>query len=150
MAIDWSLGHVLAGVLWLIVAIALSQAVTWLGGWSIEGASLAGALVTTAILGWAGNFIIGVSYQLFPRFVAGVRTALQFPALTIEELSVLSPRPFILFGFNAGVATIATAFMFRTPTLAAIGGWLVLGAIVPYMAIIFWTLSFAYRTSMTP
>ena len=149
-AIDWSLGHALTGMLWLIVAIALSQAVTWLGGWSIEGSSLAGALVTAALLGWAGNFIIGMSYQLFPGVVVRVRAALRFPAFTIAELSVSWPRPFILLGFNAGVTLIAAAFMFRTPTLATVGGWLVLGAVVPYTAIISWTLSFAYRASMRP
>jgi hypothetical protein len=148
MAIDWGLGHALAGMLWLVVAIVLGVAVNWSGGWSIEGASLAGALVTAALLGWAGNFIIGMSYQLFPGFVARVRAALQFPALTIAELSVSSPRPFILSGFNAGVAAIAAAFMVRAPTLAAIGGWLILGAVVPYTVTTCWTLSFAYRASM--
>ncbi|MBV8358143.1 MAG: hypothetical protein JO189_09445 [Deltaproteobacteria bacterium] len=150
MAIDWSLGHALAGMLWLIIAIGLSQAVTWLGAWSVEGASLAGALVTAALLGWAGNFIIGMSYQLFPGFVARVRATLRFPALTIAELSVSRLRPFILLGFNAGVIAIAAAFIVRAPTLAAAGGWLVLGAVVPYTAIISWTLSFAYRASKTP
>ena len=150
MAIDWSLGHALAGMLWLIIAIGLSQAVTWLGAWSVEGASLAGALVTAALLGWAGNFIIGMSYQLFPGFVARVRATLRFPALTIAELSVSRPRPFILLGFNAGVIAIAAAFIVRAPTLAVAGGWLVLGAVVPYTAIISWTLSFAYRASKTP
>jgi hypothetical protein len=148
MAIDWGLGHALAGMLWLVVAIVLGVAVSWSGSWSIKGASLAGALVTAALLGWAGNFIIGMSYQLFPGFVARVRAALRFPALTIAELSVSSSRPFILLGFNAGVAAIAAAFIVRAPTLAAIGGWLVLGAAVPYIAIISYTLSFAYRASM--
>jgi len=147
MAIDWSLGHALAGVFWLIVAIALGQVVTSLGGWSLEGASCAGALVTVTLLGWAGNFIIGMSHRLFPGFVARVRAALRFPALTITELSVSRPRPFILLGFNAGVTAIVAAFMLRAARLAAVGGWLVLGAVVLYAATISWTLSFAYRAS---
>jgi hypothetical protein len=150
MAIGWGLGHALAGMLWLITAVALGLVVCWSGGWSIKGASRAGALVTAALLGWAANFIIGMSYQLFPGFVTRARAALRFPALTIGELSVSAPRPFILLGFNAGVAAITAAFMLRAPTLAAVGGWLVLGAAVPYLAIIFWTLSFAYRASRTP
>jgi hypothetical protein len=149
-AIDWSLGHALAGMLWLIVAIALGVAVTWLGGWSLEGAPCAGALTTAALLGWAGNFIIGMSYQLFPGFVAGVRSALRFPALTIAELSASPPRPFILLGFNGGVTVIVAAFMLRAARLAAVGGWLVLGSVVLYSAIISWTLSFAYREAATP
>jgi len=148
MAIDWGLGHALAGMLWLIVALALGQAVTWFGGWSAEGAPFAGALATAALLGWAGNFIIGMSYQLFPGFVARVRAALRFPALTIAELSVSRSRPFTLLGFNAGVIAIAAAFMLRAPALGAAGGWLVLGAVVPYAAITCWTLSYAYRPSV--
>jgi hypothetical protein len=150
IAIDWSLGHALAGTLWLIVAIALGEAVNLLGGWSIEGAPFAGSLATAAILGWVGNFIIGMSYHLFPGFVAQVRALLRFPAIAIAELSSSRPRPFILLGFNIGVAAIALAFMLRAPTLARVGGWLVLGAVLLYTAIISWTLSFAYRMSVTP
>jgi len=150
MAIGWGVGHALAGMLWLIVAIALGQAVTWFGGWSVEGAPFAGALATAALLGWAGNFIIGMSYQLFPGFVVRARAALQFPALTISELSAPRPRPFILLAFNAGVIAIAAAFTLRAPTLGAGGGWLVLGAIVPYVTITCWTLSYAYRPSVPP
>jgi len=150
MAIDWGLGHALAGMLWLIVALALGQAVSWFGGWSAEGAPFAGALATAALLGWAGNFIIGMSYQLFPGFVARVRAALRFPTRTIAELSIPRFRPFILFAFNAGVIAIAVAFILRAPALGAAGGWLVLGAVVPYAAITCWTLSFAYRASVTP
>lgn len=150
MAIDWGLGHALAGMLWLIVALVLGQAVTWYGGWSVEGAPFAGALATAALLGWAGNFIIGMSYQLFPGFVARVRATLRFPALTIAELSISRSRPFTLLAFNAGVIAIAVAFMLRAPALGAVGGWLVMGAVVPYAAITCWTLSFAYRTSATP
>lgn len=149
-AIDWGVGHAMAGVLWLIVALALSQAVTWLGGWSVGGARFAGALVTAALLGWAGNFIIGMSYQLFPGFVGRVRRALRFTSLTIAELSIQRPRPFILLAFNAGLIAIVVAFVFRAPTLGAGGGWLVLGAVVPYAAITCWTLSFAYRASVPP
>ncbi len=144
---NWSLVHALAGILWLIAAIVIGVAITLLGAWSIEGASLAGALATAALLGWAGNFIIGMSYQLFPGFVARIRAALNFFALTATQVSVLRPRPFILFGFNAGALAIAAAFVLRAPVLAAAGGWLVLAAIAPYIAITGWTLSFAYRPS---
>ena len=42
MAIDWGVGHAVAVMLWLIVALALGQAVAWFGGWIIEGAPFAG------------------------------------------------------------------------------------------------------------
>ena len=150
IAIDWSLSHALAGMLWLIVALVLGQAVTWFGGWSVEGAPFAGALATAALLGWAGNFIIAMSYQLFPGFVARVRAALGFPTLTIAKLSAPRLRPFILLAFNAGVIAIAVAFVLGAPALGAVGGCLIMGAVVPYAAITCWTLSFAYRASVMP
>jgi hypothetical protein len=149
-AIDWGLAHAMAGMLWLITALALAQIVMWFGAWSFDGAPFAGALAAAALLGWAGNFIIGMSYQLFPSFVSRVRTALQFPTRTIAELSVSRFRPFTLLSFNAGVSAIGLAFILRAPALGSAGGWLVLGAIAPYAAISFRTLSYAYRPSVTP
>ncbi len=52
--------------------------------------------------------------------------------------------------FNVGVIAIALAFMLKAPALGAAGGWLVLGAVVPYATITCWTLSFAYRPGATP
>jgi hypothetical protein len=148
MAIDWSLGHALAGVLWLLAAIALSQVVTWFGAWSARGAPYTGALATAALLGWAGNFIIGMSYRLFPGFVVRIRTQLRFPTLSIADISVERPRLFTLLAFNTGVLTIVIAFVSKVPAGGTIGGWFVLGAIAPYVAITFWTLSYAYRRSV--
>lgn len=143
--LDWGVGHALAGVLWLIVAIALGQVVAWSGGWSAAGVPYADALATAALLGWAGNFIIGMSYRLLPGFVGRVRTVRHLPALTIADLSVPGFRPFILFAFNAAIVAIAIAFVIKTPELGAVGGWSALGAAVPYTVMSFWTLSYAYR-----
>ena len=148
MPIEWSSGHALAGMLWLIVAIVLGQLVAWSGAWSARGSRFAGAMATAAILGWAGNFIIGMSYQLFPGFVARVRTAMRFPLLSIAELSIQWPRPLILFAYNAGVISITSAFIIKAPALGAAGGSLVIVAAVPYAAITLWTLSYAYRRSV--
>jgi len=52
--------------------------------------------------------------------------------------------------FNVGVIAIAVAFMLRAPALGAAGGWLVLGALVPYAAITCWALSYAYWPGATP
>ena len=150
MPIDWAMGHALAGMLWLIVALALGLATLWFGGWSAQGSRLGGAMATTALLGWAGNFIIGMSYRLFPGFVVRVRTAMGFSALGIGEMSAPRFRPFILLVFNAGLGAIVAAFMARAPALAGVGGGLVLIAVLPYMATTCWTLSFAYRASATP
>jgi hypothetical protein len=150
MPIDWGTGHALAGMCWLIVALALGLITLWFGGWSAEGAPFSGALATAALLGWAGNFIIGMSYQLFPGFVVRVRTASGFPALTIAEMSVPRLRPFVLLAFNTGLSAIVAAFMVGMPALGSAGGWLVLIAALPFMVTTCWTLSFAYRASAVP
>jgi len=148
MPIDWGMGHAVAGMLWLLASLGLGIATAWLGSWHANGAPFAGALVTAALLGWAGNFILGMSYQLFPGFVVRVRTVMRLPPVTIAEVAMLRPRPFILLAFNFGLIAIVVAFILRAPALGAVGGWFVLGAAVPYTAITCWTLSFAYRQSV--
>ena len=143
--IDCSLSHSLAGIFWLVVAIALGQAVMYWGGWTPRGAPFAGALAAAALLGWAGNFIIDMSYRLLPGFVTRARKEARLPALSITELSVSHPRPFIFLGFNGGVIGIVLGFALRTPMLGAAGGWLIVGPVVLYAATGCWTLSFAYR-----
>lgn len=150
LPMSWGLGHAPAGMVWLIVGIALAQIVVRQGAWNASGAPLAGALATAALLGWAGNFIIGMSYQLFPGFVGKVRSALRFPASTTAELSPPRFRPFILVVFNTGVFTIVVAFAGGLPGLGAVGGGLVLGAIAPYTMVTLRTLSYAYRRSAPP
>ncbi len=148
MPIDWGMGHAVAGMLWLLASIGLGVATAWLGSWNANGAPFAGALVTATLLGWAGNFILGMSYQLFPGFVVRVRSAMRLPPVTIAEVAMPRPRPFILLVFNFGLIAIVVAFILRAPALGAAGGWLVLGAAAPYAAITCWTLSFAYRQSV--
>jgi hypothetical protein len=145
MPTDWAIGHALAGMLWLIAALILGLAVLHFGAWSAKGSRLSGALTTTALLGWVANFIIGMSYRLFPGFVARARTSLGFPALTISELSIERGRPFILVALNTGASAIIAAFLLRAPALGSVGGCLVLISALPYTATTCWTLSFAYR-----
>jgi len=139
------MGHALAGTLWLAAALILAVIALWLGGWTPRGAPVSAALIVAALLGWAGNFIIGMSYCLFPSFVASIRTALQFPALSRARLSSIRPRPFVLLTFNVGLATLAAAFLLRAPVVGRLGGALVLLAALPYSAVTCWTLSFAWR-----
>jgi hypothetical protein len=148
VAIDWDVAHALAGLLWLSAAVVLGGVVAWCGAWSATGAPFAGALGVAALLGWAGNFIIGMSYRLFPGFVVGVRAALQYPRRGVTHLSVKSRRPLIFLVFNGGVLALGAAFIIGASRLAAFGGWLVLFAVLPYTVVTCRTLSYAYRRAV--
>jgi hypothetical protein len=150
MPLDWAVGHALAGICWLLTALALSFTALWFGGWSAEGSPFSGAAAAAGVLGWAGNFMIGMSYHLFPGFVVRVRTAMRFPALTIAELAIPRFRPLTLMAYNAGLGAVVAALITRAPALGSAGGYLVILAVLPYMATTCWTLSFAYSASAGP
>ncbi|MGH7907496.1 MAG: hypothetical protein ACREP6_12810 [Candidatus Binataceae bacterium] len=145
--LDWKIRHVQAGAVWLALAVALGIVVAWRGAWSPEGAGWAAALGAAGLLGWIVNFIIGMSYQLFPGFVSRVRTALGWPAVAIAELSVPRIRPSVFALYNAGVILIVIAFLTSSPALARWGSILLAGGALLYSAAALWTLSFAYRRS---
>ncbi|MGH7814478.1 MAG: hypothetical protein ACREQI_10825 [Candidatus Binataceae bacterium] len=148
MTIDWGIRHAQAGAAWLAAAIILGAAVAWTGAWSEEGARLAGALGAAGLLGWIVNFIIGMSYQLFPGFVSRVRSTLKWPAATIAELSVRRLHPLVFALYNGGAVLIAIAFLAASPRLAFWGSLLLAAGTSLYALTTIWVLSFAYRTSL--
>jgi hypothetical protein len=147
-AIDWAIRHVLAGTLWLISALVLGAIISWLGAWNSKGAPVASSMVTAALLGWAGNLIIGMSYKLFPGFVTGVRTALRYPAVPASEMIVTRTRSISFIAFNFGLAAIVLGLLTSAPHLGAVGGWILLAGAAPYIITTFLTLSFGYRRSV--
>jgi hypothetical protein len=148
MKINWGIRHAQIGAVWLVVAIVLGTAVAWKGGWSEDGARLAGALAAAGMLGWMINFIIGMSYQLFPGFVSRVRSALGWPAVTIAELSVPRMHPFIFVLYNCGAGLVVIAFLVVSPPLALWGSLLLACGTSLYASATVWGLSFAYRRSL--
>ncbi len=148
MKINWGIRHAQIGAVWLVVAIVLGTAVAWKGGWSEDGARLAGTLAAAGLLGWMINFIIGMSYQLFPGFVSRVRSALGWPAVTIAELSVPRMHPFIFVLYNCGAGLVVIAFLVVSPPLALWGSLLLAGGTSLYASATVWGLSFAYRKSL--
>jgi hypothetical protein len=148
MKIDWGLRHAQAGGVWLVATIILGVVVAWLGAWTHQGARWAAAFGAAGLLGWVVNFIMGMSYQLFPGFVTRVRAGLGWRSVTTLEISVPRSHPLTFVLYNAGVVIVVIAFASKTPQLAALGSILIAGAALLYAAVSLWTLSFAYRRSL--
>jgi hypothetical protein len=142
---DWTLHHAMAAVFCLMLAAAagLFLAVTGVG--SAFDAHMACAYGLLGLLGWASNFIVGMSYQLFTGFVARARSVLGWPFLSPVELSASSGRPLVFCALNAGVLIMAGGLLAGHVMIAQAGAWLIaLGGLV-YSATMARTLSFAYR-----
>ncbi|MGH7934393.1 MAG: hypothetical protein ACREQN_14700, partial [Candidatus Binataceae bacterium] len=145
MPLDWTARHALAGVIWLLVAGGLGIALTRLGTQSVAGARIAAAYGTLGLAGWIGNFIIGMSYHLFPGFVSRARTALKWRAITVADLTAAGPRWFVFAAFNAGLALLVAGFLTGSVKIAIGAAALIeVGGLI-YAAMTLWTLSYAYR-----
>jgi hypothetical protein len=148
MPLDWTSRHAISGIFWLVLAIAMGLALTVIGAGSVAGNRIASAYGVMGLLGWISNFIIGMSYQLFPGFVARARVSSGFPPVTVAELSITRPRPFVFIAYNLGVAMVSGGLLAGSTALAVAGAaWIAAGGIV-YSAMTLWTLSFAYRSTM--
>jgi hypothetical protein len=141
----WTSRHAVCGILWLVIAIALGLALAVSGAGSVAGNRIASAYGVAGLLGWASNFIIAMSYQLFPGFVARARLIRGFPVVRAAELSTSKHRPVIFVAYNLGVAMIAGGLIAGSIALAIAGAASVGAAGIVYCAMTLWTLSFAYR-----
>jgi hypothetical protein len=148
MPLNWTPMHAMAGVVSLAAALALGIALSFVGGDTNLGARLAPAYGVMGLLGFFSNFIIGMSYQLFPGIVARARTEAGFPPVTIAEISVAKPRLLIFSTFNGGVVALAIGFIVGTIELSLIGSLLVAFGGLLYAATTMWTLSYAVRRSI--
>jgi hypothetical protein len=148
MPIDFAARHAIAGITWLILAIICGLTLAVIGPQGIAGSRIASAYGAMGLLGWVSNFIIGMSYQLFPGFVVHARSAAGWRAVTIAELSIKSPRWLIFFSYNGGVAVLVAGFMMSSIMLAQVGAvGIAVGGLI-YSATTLWTLSFAYRKAV--
>jgi len=148
LPMDFTPRHALAGIIWLVLAIGCGLVLAVIGPQGAMGNRIAAAYGAMGLLGWISNFIIGMSYQLFPGFVARARASAGWPAVTIAELSIKSPRWLVFVVYNGGVALIAGGFMMSSASLAQVGAsGLALGGLT-YSATTLWTLSFAYRSGL--
>jgi hypothetical protein len=148
MPIDFSARHALAGIIWLVLAIVFGLILIVIGPQGLEGSRIASAYGAMGLLGWISNFIIGMSYQLFPGFVVHARSAAGWRAVTIADLANKRPRWLVFITYNAGVAVLVAGFMFSSVAIAQAGtAGIALGGLI-YSAITLWTLSFAYRKTV--
>jgi hypothetical protein len=148
MPLDWTPAHAMAGVISLALAAGLGIALSLVGGDSALGARLAPAYGVMGVLGFFSNFIVGMSYQLFPGFVARARTRAQRAAVTIAEISITRTRLFVFVAFNGGALLLAGGFIGDAVHIAQVGAGLIAAAGLVYSAVTLWTLSFAFRESI--
>jgi len=146
----WTSRHAVCGILWLVIAIALGLALAFSGAGSVAGNRIASAYGVTGLLGWVSNFMIAMSYQLFPGFVARARLIRGLPVVRAAELSSSNHRPFIFVAYNLGVAMISAGLLAGSTVLAIAGAVSVAAAGIVYCTTTLWTLSFAYRSTMPP
>lgn len=150
MPVDWTVRHALAGTGWLVAAAMVGIALARTGADSALGNRLAGAYGALGVLGWVSNFIVGMSYQLFPGFVVRVRAVFGWPPLTIAELSLSAGRPLVFICLNAGVLALAGGLLAGQLEMARAGASLLAIGGLAYVSATGWTLSYAYRRSVPP
>ncbi len=148
MPIDWTVRHAMAGVAWLVVSAGLGLSLIVIDPGDVLGNRVAGTYGTLGLLGWVTNFIVGMSYRLFPGFVVGIRTGAGWPPLTIAELSLPRSRPFVFFALNIGDFLLASGLLTAQVTLARLGATVFAIGSVVYGGVMLWTLSYAYRRSV--
>jgi len=148
MPIDWTMRHALAGVVHLVLSAGLGLSLTWIDAGSALGNGVAGAYGVLGLLGWVTNFIVGMSYQLFPGFIAGLRVTADWPRLSIAELSLPRFRPFVFFSLNVGVLLLAAALIAADVLLARLGALIIATGGLVYVTVMARTLSYAYRPAV--
>jgi hypothetical protein len=147
MPFDWTTLHALAGVIGLAMAAGLGIALSLAGADSALGARLTPAYGTMGLLGFFSNFIVGMSYQLFPGFVAWARTSAKRAGVTTAEISITRTRLFVFLTLNGGVLLLAGGFVENAVHIAELGAAMAAVAGLVYSSATLWTLSFAFRES---
>jgi hypothetical protein len=150
MPIDFSARHAIIGIVWLVLAIFCGLILTVIGAQGIVGSRIASAYGAMGLLGWISNFIIGMSYQLFPGFVVRVRSIAGWPAIPVGELTIRQPRWLVFIAYNLGLAILVVGFMFSSVGLARIGASGIAAGGLVYSSVTLWTLSHAYRSAVPP
>ncbi len=148
MPLDWTQAHALAGLVALVVTIGMGLTLIVIGVNSQTGARIATAYGVMGLLGFFSNFIIGMSYQLFPGFVTRARQGLGWKPVTIAEISARKPRPFVFVTFNSGVLAMVAGFSVGGFALALAGAIVTAAGGLVYCAAILWTLGFGFRGAL--
>ena len=143
--IDWSVRHAIGGIAWLMVAIALGITLAFMGAESELGARIASGYGVAGILGWFGNFIIGISYYLFPGFVIRARSLQRWRPMGAAEISTQLLRSIVFGAFNFGLVLVVAGLLASRIGVCIIGAIAIAMGGLMYSTATMWTLSFAYR-----
>jgi hypothetical protein len=151
MPIDWTARHAVASLAWCALVTATGAGLALAGAADALGVRLAAAYGLAALLGWISNLVVGVSYKLFPGFVAGARVALGRVPVPMATLAVPPPvQPVVFVLWNAGIAgAVAGAVL---GSLMPLQGGLAIAALaaIVYATASLRTLAFAARDPRRP
>jgi len=104
---------------------------------------VAGAYGAAGLLGWMSNLIIGMSYKLFPGFVAAARVELARRRVPVGELGVPERASAPIFvGYNGGVLLLVAGLLAATPAVVTTGTIVLAAAGATYVAVIARTVAF--------
>jgi hypothetical protein len=143
LPIDWTTRHAMAGALWLLGSVVGGGVLAAIGAETAAGARLAAAYGVAGILGWMSNLVIGVSYKLFPGFVAAARVELGRRAVPVLELAVPAAAQAAIFGlYNAGVLTTVAGLLLAAGSVSLAGTGALAAAGVLYAGATARTLAF--------
>lgn len=125
MPMDWTAWHAVAGAGWVTCSGLAGLVLAAHGIDDQLGARLAAAYGVAAIVGWMSNLIVGVSYKLFPGFVAAARAHLERPPVPFSVLGTPPIlQPVVFATLNGGTLVVVLALLGQLPPLLELGGGL--------------------------
>ena len=142
--IDWTVRHVVVGMVSLGTAAGLGLALTRAGTQDETGARIAALYGLFGLMGFFGNLIIGMSYRLFAGFVERVRAVRGWRAIPATTLAFAGPRALVFFGFNVGLVIVAGGVILANGAIARTGATLMAVSALVYTLGTLRTLAFAY------
>jgi hypothetical protein len=144
LPIDWTARHAMASGVWLAIAIALGLALLGIRVDVTPGARLGAAYGVAGLLGWMTNLVIGISYKLFPGFVAAARSERGRMAVPIASLGVAqwAQAPIFML-MNAGLGSTVAGLAVGWVAMAVVGSVAVTAGGLAYVALTARTLAFA-------
>lgn len=146
MTMDWTAWQAVASAAWLACAGVTGLVVAAHGVGDEPGARLAAAYGSAGIVGWMSNLIVGVSYKLFPGFVAGARVELGRPTVPLDVLGTPPRLARVTFtALNAGTGMLVLGLLLDVRGLAWSGTAALAVAGVGYAVGAGRTLSFTVR-----
>jgi hypothetical protein len=145
MPIDWTARHAAAAAAWLTASVVAACTLAWIGADDELGTRVATAYGAAGLLGWMSNLIIGMSYKLFPGFVAAARIDLGRRRVPVMELGVPEHAPAPIFvGFNLGVMLIAGGLLGGEVTVVTAGTVVTALAGLGYVGVMARTVAYTF------